>query len=55
MDDSPVAAPPDGMDDMQHLVEDQVLDDVAGHGRPVEPAADGDGTVRGIIMAQDAA
>src|ERR1700679_1448944 len=40
---------------MQHLVKQDVFDGVAGHTRMVKNAADHDGVVGGIVMAETAA
>ena len=37
---------------MQHLVVDDVLDDVARHARVVEDPADDDGVVGGVVVAE---
>jgi hypothetical protein len=51
------SAPPqfDRVLQVQHLVEQDVFDGVAGHARVVEDAADDDGVVRGIVVAEAAA
>src|SRR5690242_2651032 len=41
--------------DVEHLVEDQVLDEVARDLGGVEQPADGDAVVRGVVMAEDGA
>src|SRR5437660_10083015 len=40
---------------MQHLVEENVFDGVARHARMVEDAADDDGVVRWVVVAETAA
>ena len=40
---------------VQHLVVDDVFEDIAGHARMVEDAADNDRIVRRIVVAEDAA
>src|SRR5208282_4538153 len=44
----------DGMFEVQHLVIEQVLDGVAGAGGAVEDAADDDGVMSGVVMAERA-
>ena len=48
------AARPDGMLEVQHLVVEQVLDGVARAGGTVEDAADDDGVVGGVVVAERA-
>ena len=42
----------DGMLEVEHLVVEQVLDGVARAGGAVEDAADDDGVVGGVVVAQ---
>src|SRR6266446_8001328 len=51
------SAPPqfDRVLQMQHLVEENVFDGVARHARMVEDAADDDGVVRWVVVAETAA
>src|SRR6476646_4929651 len=48
------AAKLDGMPQVQHLVIDEILDGIERDARRIENAADDDGVVRGIIVAQAA-
>ena len=48
------AARLDGVLEVEHLVVEQVLDGVARAGGPVEDAADDDGIVGGVVMAERA-
>lgn len=49
------AAEPDGMLQMEHFVVDDVVQNIGGHGRMIENAADDDGVVRRVVMAENAA
>src|SRR3981081_1986771 len=49
---SPAPSQPDWVLQVQHLVKQNVFDRVARHARAVEDAADDDGVVRGIIVAE---
>src|SRR5438477_2365398 len=51
---APQTAHAHGMFEVEHLVEEQVLDRVARTGRPVKYPADDDSVVRGVIVAQRA-
>ncbi len=42
----------DGMLEVEHLVVEQILEGVAGSGGAVEDAADDDGVVGGVVMAE---
>ncbi len=55
MDAAAQAAHTHGMLEVEHLVEEQVFDGVAGAGGAIEDAADDDGVVGGIVVAQRAA
>jgi hypothetical protein len=48
------ATQPDGMLEVQHLVIEQVFDGVARTGGAIEDAADDDGVVGGVVVAQRA-
>ena len=52
MDAAAQSAQLDGVLQVQHLVEEQVFDGVAGAGGAVEDAADDDGVVGGVVVAQ---
>ena len=54
MHETPVAAELYGMPQVQHLMIDEVLDGKGRDARGIEDAADDDGVVRGIIVAQAA-
>ena len=52
---SPASPQLDRMLQVQHLVEEDVFDGVARDARVVEDAADDDGVVRGVVVAEAAA
>ena len=54
MDAAPDAAHFNGVLEVQHLVKEQVFDGVTGAGGAVEDAADDDGVVGGVVMAERA-
>ena len=54
MHHSPAAAELDGMPQMQHFMIDEVLDGKEGDARRIENAADDNGVVRWIVMAEHA-
>jgi len=54
MDKAPAAAQLDGVPQVEHLVVDQVFNGVERDAWGIENAADDDGVVRGIVMAQAA-
>src|SRR5215467_12452613 len=54
MHKAPAAAELDGMPQMQHFMIDEVLDGKGRNARRIENAADDNGVVGGIIMAQAA-
>ena len=54
MHDAPAAAQLNRMTQMQHLVIDEIFDGIEGNASGIENAANDDGVMRGIIVAQAA-
>ena len=52
MHTAPAASKFDRVFQMQHFMKEDVLDSIAWHARAVEDAADDDGVMRGIVMAE---